>query len=63
MSAWLPSGVVPAELRGASLSQWLRHPEGLFRATLLVAAVDVAATCRHLRRHPDAPDVPPRAAS
>jgi peptidyl-prolyl cis-trans isomerase A (cyclophilin A) len=67
MSAWLPSGAVPAELRGtlrgAAWSQWLRHPEGLFRATLLVAAVDVVATCRHLRLHPDAPDVPPRAAS
>lgn len=63
MSAWMPSAAVPPELRGAPVSQWLRHPAVLFRATLLVAAVDVVATCRHLRRHPDAPDVRPLALS
>lgn len=36
---------------------WLRHPETIFRATLLLATLDVIATCRHLRHHPDAPDV------
>lgn len=61
MRAWLPIGGVPPELRGAPLTSWLRHPEVVFRATLLLATLDVAATCRHVRRHPDPPDVIPLA--
>ena len=58
MSAWLPIGGVPPELRGATLGHWLRHPGVVFRATLLLATIDIVATCRHVRRHPDPPDVP-----
>ena len=61
MSAWLPIGGVPPELRDARWLRWLRRPDGALRATLLLGLVDVAATCRHLRRHPDPPDVRPRA--
>ena len=63
MSAWLPTGWVPPELRGTALLPWLRRPEVALRATLLLGLLDVAATCRHLRRHPDLPDVAPLASA
>ena len=57
--SWLRDAVIPQDLQGAPPARWARHPAVIVRATLALAFLDLTMTCRHLRAHPDAPDIIP----